>query len=88
MQRRDFLKAFAATAALPVSAQPTRIPNLLIILSDDQGYHDVSAYGSEIPTPHMDAIGRAGVKFEQFYAAAPVCTPSRFGLLTRVPRPG
>jgi arylsulfatase A-like enzyme len=82
MHRRDFLKAVAATATLPVSAQHGKRPNFLIILSDDQGYHDVSSYGSEIPTPHMDAIGKAGVKFEQFYAASPVCTPSRFGLLT------
>jgi len=61
--------------------QPRR-PNVIIIFTDDQGIGDVSCYGSEIPTPKIDAIGEQGVKFEQFYVAAPVCTPSRFGLLT------
>jgi arylsulfatase A len=82
LHRRDFLKTMAAAPALPLAAQRNKTPNFLIILSDDQGYHDVGAYGSEIPTPHTDAIGRNGVKFEQFYAAGPVCTPSRYGLLT------
>ncbi|HUS06019.1 MAG TPA: sulfatase-like hydrolase/transferase, partial [Bryobacteraceae bacterium] len=77
--RRTFL---TGAALAPLSAQSTRPPNFLVILSDDQGYHDVGSYGSEIPTPHMDAIGKRGVRFERFYAAGPVCTPSRFGLLT------
>jgi arylsulfatase A-like enzyme len=62
--------------------QRSRRPNVVIIFTDDQGIGDVSCYGSEIPTPHTDSIGEQGVKFEQFYVAAPVCTPSRFGLLT------
>jgi len=57
-------------------------PNVLLILSDDQGINDVSAYGSEILTPHIDAIGENGIRFTNFYVTAPVCTPSRFGLLT------
>jgi arylsulfatase A-like enzyme len=57
-------------------------PNILLILSDDQGINDVSAYGSEILTPHIDAIGENGIRFTNFYVTAPVCTPSRFGLLT------
>ncbi|MGD8239116.1 MAG: sulfatase-like hydrolase/transferase [Armatimonadota bacterium] len=61
--------------------QPRR-PNVIIIFTDDQGIGDVSCYGSEIPTPWTDSIGEQGVKFEQFYVAAPVCTPSRYGLLT------
>ncbi len=78
MNRRNFLTGLGAVGL----AAPSRRPNFLVILSDDQGWHDVSSYGSEIPTPNIDAIGRAGVKFEQFYVAAPVCTPSRYGLLT------
>jgi arylsulfatase A-like enzyme len=72
--RRDFLMGLAAAGERP--------PNFLVILSDDQGYHDVGCYGSEIPTPHTDSIARNGVKFANFYVAGPVCTPSRYGLLT------
>jgi len=61
--------------------QPRR-PNVIVIFTDDQGIGDVSCYGSEIPTPHIDSIGEQGMKLKQFYVAAPVCTPSRFGLLT------
>lgn len=56
-------------------------PNIIIIYADDLGYGDLSSYGSEIPTPHIDKIGKLGLTFTQFYAA-PVCTPSRYGLLT------
>lgn len=57
-------------------------PNILLIFSDDQGVNDISAYGSEVPTPHIDRIGEEGVRFTRFYAASSICTPSRFGLLT------
>ncbi|MFH5805016.1 sulfatase [Alienimonas sp. DA493] len=57
-------------------------PNVLLIVSDDQGVNDVGCYGSEIPTPALDALAAEGLKFEQFYAASSICTPSRFGLLT------
>ncbi|MHC4444896.1 MAG: sulfatase-like hydrolase/transferase [Planctomycetota bacterium] len=57
-------------------------PNILLIFSDDQGYNDVGCYGSEIPTPHIDSIAKEGIKFTDWYVAAAVCTPSRFGLLT------
>ncbi len=67
------LAPFASSAAKP---------NIVLIFSDDQGTHDVGCYGSEIPTPNIDSIARNGVKFTSFYVAAPVCTPSRFGLLT------
>jgi len=79
--RRDFLTGLVAA---PVSLGPSgrRPPNFLVIVSDDQGYHDVGCYGSEIPTPHIDSIARNGVKFANFYVAGPVCTPSRYGLLT------
>ena len=57
-------------------------PNIVLIFTDDQGYHDVGCYGSEIATPHIDSLARDGVKFTQFYSASAICTPSRFGLLT------
>jgi arylsulfatase A-like enzyme len=59
-----------------------KTPNILLILTDDQGINDVSAYGSEIPTPNIDAIGQNGIRFTNFYTTAPVCTPARYGLLT------
>lgn len=57
-------------------------PNILLIFSDDQGFHDVGCYGSEIETPHLDQLAADGMRFTQFYAASSICTPSRFGLLT------
>ena len=60
-------------------------PNVLLIFTDDQGTLDMNCYGSEdLQTPHMDALAASGVRFTQFYAAAPVCSPSRAGLLTGV----
>jgi arylsulfatase A-like enzyme len=79
--RRDFLTAGALTA-LPLRAQNRR-PNVVLIVADDLGYGDTSAYGCpDIRTPHIDSIGRAGVKFTQFYANAPECSPTRTALLT------
>lgn len=57
-------------------------PNIIIIYVDDMGYGDLSSYGSEIPTPNIDRIGKEGIRFTEFYTASPVCTPSRFSLLT------
>ena len=57
-------------------------PNILLIFADDLGIGDVSCYGSEIKTPNIDSLARDGAKFESFYVAAPVCTASRYGLLT------
>lgn len=58
-------------------------PNILVILTDDQGYHDVSYYGTQdIRTPVMDRIAREGMRFDNFYANCPVCSPTRAALLT------
>lgn len=57
-------------------------PNIVLIFTDDQGIGDVSLYGSEITTPNMDSIGLGGIKFTDFYVALPICTPSRYSLLT------
>jgi arylsulfatase A-like enzyme len=62
--------------------------NILFILVDDQGYYDLSCYGAtEVDTPRIDALAKEGVRFTDYYAAAPICSPSRAGLLTgRYPR--
>ena len=60
-----------------------RSPNVVILLADDQGYNDLGCYGSPlIKTPNIDQMAQEGVRFTNFYTAAPICTPSRASLLT------
>lgn len=62
---------------------PERPPNVILIVSDDQGTLDLHSYGAEdLYTPHLDALARRGVRFTQLYAAAPICSPSRGSILT------
>ncbi len=58
-------------------------PNIIIFLADDLGYADIGVNGcKDIPTPHVDAIAKGGVRFTDGYAAHPVCSPSRAALLS------
>ncbi len=75
-----FLLALCACSC-PVLLAAER-PNILMIFTDDQGYHDVGCYGSEISSPNIDRLAAEGLKLTEFYAASSICTPSRFGLLT------
>ncbi|WP_049091420.1 sulfatase family protein, partial [Klebsiella oxytoca] len=64
-------------------AADAKHPNLVIILADDLGYGDLGAYGHQIvKTPNIDKLAQEGVKFTDYYAPAPLCSPSRAGLLT------
>ena len=66
-----------------VYAADAKHPNLVIILADDLGYGDLGAYGHQIvKTPNIDKLAQEGVKFTDYYAPAPLCSPSRAGLLT------
>jgi len=61
----------------------TNSPNVLLIVADDLGKHDISLYGhSPLSTPHIDRLGRNGLVFADAYATAAICAPSRAGLLT------
>jgi len=72
------LLSVAAFTCLPAAA-----PNLIVIVTDDQGYHDVGFNGcQDIPTPNLDALAARGVRFSSGYVTYAVCSPSRAGLLT------
>ncbi len=82
ISRRTWLVGSAAAASLQSRTQVRR-PNLVVILADDLGYGDLSAYGSaDLRTPHIDGLIAAGVRFDRFYANSPVCSPTRAALLT------
>ena len=78
------LLAIAIVASPDNHAQTSgQKPNFVLILADDLGYGDVGFTGStQIHTPHMDALAKQGVIFTQGYVSAPVCGPSRAGLMT------
>jgi arylsulfatase A-like enzyme len=87
--RRQFLQAagvgaFAlATGAGARAAAAGRRPNVLFILVDDLGAHDLGCFGSTFyETPHLDRLAGRGVRFTQAYAACPVCSPTRASIMT------
>jgi len=60
-----------------------KTPNIIVILTDDQGYQDLGSFGSpDIETPYLDQMAREGVRLTSFYSAQAVCSASRAGLLT------
>jgi arylsulfatase A-like enzyme len=79
ISRRAFLQSVAAPVAL---ATPGR-PNIVLILSDDVGYGDLSCYGARrVATPNLDRLARTGVRFTSAYSPSATCTPTRYALLT------
>lgn len=89
---RKLLKRFAIIASclslalihIPAQAQRAeRKPNIILILADDLGYGDLGSYGQRFfRTPNLDRMAQEGLRFTEFYAAAPVCAPSRASLMT------
>src|SRR5829696_5415808 len=93
MRRRDFLTVCgigAAAGAGGLAWWATRggrtdgRPNVVLIVADDLGWGDVGYHGAsaDVKTPHIDSIANEGVAFTAGYVSAPVCSPSRAGLLT------
>lgn len=75
--------AGASQQAPSVAARAAEPPNIIVILADDLGYADISAYGvKRIATPNIDRIGREGAIFTDGYTTAPVCSPARAALQT------
>ena len=68
------------TVSVSARAQSNK-PNIVYIVSDDQGWKDVGYHGSDIKTPNIDSLAAGGTRLEQFYAQ-PMCTPTRAALMT------
>jgi arylsulfatase A-like enzyme len=89
---KSYIRFFSALAAVLsfqgsniLAAEPTstRRPNIVMILIDDMGWGDFSCFGNkEAKTPNIDRLAAEGLRFEQFYTASPICSPSRVGLST------
>ena len=95
MNRKRFLKSAGSCLAAAATVAPmlaraaraaagdSRLPNIIVILADDLGYADLGCQGCrDIPTPHIDSLARNGVRFTSGYVTAPLCSPTRAGLLT------
>lgn len=88
MTRRYMKTGFVAicgvlTVLLLPAVLAARSPDVIIFYADDMGIGDVGCYGcKDIQTPNIDALARDGVRFTNYYSAAPVCSPSRAALLT------
>ena len=76
-----FVGIDVAVAGQASDADPP--PNIVIVFTDDQGWGDLSCYGStDIPTPNIDRLAAEGMRFTDFYVSQPVCSASRASLLT------
>jgi arylsulfatase A-like enzyme len=77
-----FAAMFLPGACAAPAGPGSRPPNVVLIVSDDQGYAEMSCQGGDLPTPHLDALAASGVRFTSAYVTAPYCSPSRAGFLT------
>ncbi|MGC4033215.1 MAG: sulfatase-like hydrolase/transferase [Tepidisphaeraceae bacterium] len=92
MQRRFSFALFAATLAVGVGldrpaaaqSQANARPNVVVLLADDLGYADIGAQGrsSDVRTPNIDSLAKAGTRFTDGYVTCPVCSPTRAGFIT------
>ena len=85
MNRREFLgcSGLGVLAFCGHARVAEMRPNILVLMADDLGYSDLSCFGSkEIKTPVLDQLAAEGMRFTDFHAAAPNCSPSRTAMLT------
>lgn len=85
INRKTLIAAFALAAHLPIATTlASQTPNIVVIITDDQGYADFSYnphHSEEVSTPHMDSLAREGVFFSQAYTSGSVCSPTRAGIM-------
>lgn len=83
MRYFNFLLVALLFYSCSTAVKSDQSPNIIIILTDDQGYQDLGSYGSpDIETPHLDQMAQQGVRLTNFYSAQAVCSASRAGILT------
>src|SRR5690606_10253948 len=81
LRMRFFLQLICICIALGAFCQDK--PNIVIFISDDQSQQDVGCYGNtDVHTPNMDKLASEGMRFNNAYAASPICTPSRSVMFT------
>ena len=81
MNARALLACLLALSPLLAAERP----NILLILADDLGFHDLGCYGvQDYETPNLDRLAASGIRFTDGYVTAPQCGPSRAGLMTGV----
>jgi len=74
---------FSCKDTVQNETQNQNLPNIILIVSDDQGYNDIRAYGGDdLITPNLDQLANDGIRFTNFYVTCSACTPSRGSLLT------
>lgn len=82
---RDFdaLRTTSLLDAIAGSTPDAQLPNIVLIIADDLGYGDLGCYGNTvIATPNIDSLAKQGTLFSNFYACAPLCSPSRAGMFS------
>lgn len=83
MPRLSWIVALFGVALVPTAVHAAERPNVVVVLVDDFGWGDPSCYGNKtVKTPNMDRLAAEGVRFTQGYVAAPICSPSRCGIVT------
>ena len=84
-RKTTILLSLSFIITLPVSLQAAQEkPNIVYIMVDDMGYGDAGCYNpkSKVPTPHIDSLANAGMRFTDAHSPGALCHPSRYGLLT------
>lgn len=83
MKTKSLISFLLPLASVAAAETPSNNPNVILIYVDDMGIGDIGCYGGKFtPTPNIDRLAEDGLKMEQYYAAAPVSSPSRCSLIT------